>query len=102
MAVERLPRPAPTLRSSLTGGIAPQAPEIPPASIETNPSDTEHHLDWLPGRIFDVPCQEVSPAGSRGTLGTRRRERSTCRPHLFVLQPHSRCLVSPLRGLSSS
>lgn len=54
--------------------------EIPPASIETNSSNPEHHLGGLPGPTFDVPCCEVSAAGSRDSRGTRQRKRSTCAP----------------------
>lgn len=52
--------PPPTQRSSLTGGIAPRVPEIPPASIETNPSDPEHHLGRLPGAL-----RHALPGGHR-------------------------------------
>lgn len=69
-AAERLPHPAPTPPSSLTGGIAPGEPEIPPGSIETNPADPEHHLGGLSMR----PAGRSPSRGTRGMSGAARSD----------------------------
>lgn len=73
-AAERPPTPAPAQRSSLTGGIAPQAPEIPPASIETNPTDPEHHLGGLPAGLSTRPAGRSAWQKAGAPRDARARE----------------------------
>lgn len=93
-AAERLPHPAPAPPSSLTGGIAPGAPEIPPASIETNPADPEHHLGGLSMRpARSASHRAVVPAGCA--------ERRAVTPPPFVHREARSQLSGSPAGLST-